>query len=179
MVNPQFPNRTLGKFCSRASGLPDTHSWPACIRSSLIPIIRSSASLTEQHGDQTGTSTDQKSNRVHTPRTGVRCATAPSRFRAIAPDHPWYDRIGKIVSNSEPVRSGRIRKTATFTGHGADFFIDQAAESDGDGYLAGIRLTLGYTGFEAAEDVANEYARFSTLENCMAWIKERTGTRLG
>lgn len=108
----------------------------------------------------------------------------PPRFAsgAITPGHPWYDRIGKIVSNSHPVRSGKIRKTATFTGHGADFFIDRAAESDGGGYLASIRLTLGYTeipGFEAAEDAADEYARFSTLENCLAWIRKRTMTRPG
>lgn len=97
-------------------------------------------------------------------------------YGAIVPGHPWYEQTGGIVARGHLIKSGKIRKSATYTGHGADFFIDRVSESDGGDYLASVRLSLGYTdipGFEAAEDVVDDYAHFSTPEKCMAWANKR------
>jgi hypothetical protein len=126
----------------------------------------------------------QSKNQIsHNANFQQAAAAAPQpriTYGAIAPGHAWYEQTGGIVARGHLLKSGKIKRTNTYTGHDAEFFIDRAAESDGGGYLASIRLTLGYTeipGFEAAEDFVEEYARFSTLENCTAWIRERTRTK--
>jgi hypothetical protein len=85
--------------------------------------------------------------------------------------HPWYGNIYRVANRGHLVKRGTLRKTATYSRRGGEYYIDRVTESDGGGYLATVRINLGY--LRLGRPVFEYNACFLTAEECTAWIKKR------